>query len=201
MQKGSFGLGLNPHIMKDLAAAGEAWSRTCRPLGEALKAIEASPVWLRAAADSSRVGERLTVRLQPLNLKFDGLTVPQLNLKLPDGFSQAIGPCMLPSFTPEMPVESPEAEHQQTAVTPCDTERAARLGRDLLANNRRASLRATECRRQHARERDARLRMLAEDYRRRRPDASRSQIALALAQTDSRSYHTIRQKLAVLGFK
>ena len=77
---------------------------------------------------------------------------------------------------------------------------SAALGREVRAKNQQASHRAASRRRQRAHERDAHLTRRAEAYRGRRPDASLRAMATHLAPDDGRSPHTIRQKLAALGF-
>ena len=105
-------------------------------------------------------------------------------------------PPQRPSRTARKPEASKEEAvgHQQTP-----TERAAELGRAMLANADQATRRAADVRRAIARERDAKLKPCAQAYRDRHPDASLSEIAKRLAPADSRAVSTIRKKLSAFG--
>ena len=205
-QQGSFELGLNLQILKDLAAAGESLSRTCRPLFEALQALQAA----FEASPAIRNFSRLAAGIQASPSLRAGADLPErlavrapLSLRLLHGLTQPLAPrAALPSpFAPETPVESTPEDDVDYEEPISDGERAARLGRALLSNNRRASHLAVCARRQRAQERDAPLKRRAEEYRLRRPDASLTEVATRLAPDDGRSPHTIRQKLAALGIK
>ena len=105
-------------------------------------------------------------------------------------------PPQRPSRTARKPAASKEEAvgHQQTP-----TERAAELGRAMIANADQATRRAADLRRAIARERDAKLKPRAQAYRDRHPDASCSEIARRLAPADSRKVSTIRKKLSAFG--
>ena len=111
-------------------------------------------------------------------------------------WTTGLAPPQRPSRTARKPAASKDEAvgHQQTPE-----ERAAELGRTVLANNRQASRRGVDSRQQLMRERDAKLKPRAQDYRRRHPDASCSEIARCLAPADSRSSDTIRKKLSAFG--
>ena len=111
-------------------------------------------------------------------------------------WTTGLAPPQRPSRTARKPAASKDEAvgHQQTPA-----ERAAELGRTVLANNRQASRRAADSRQQLTRERDAKLKPRAQAYRDHRPDASFSEIARRLAPDDSRAVSTIRKKLAAFG--
>ena len=116
-------------------------------------------------------------------------------------WTTGLAPPQRPSRTARKPAASKDeaVRHQQTPVAGGDAERVAELGRTVLANNRQASRRAADSRQQRTRELDAKLKPRAQDYRRRRPDASCSEIARRLAPDDSRKVSTIRKKLSAFG--
>ena len=111
-------------------------------------------------------------------------------------WTTGLAPPQRPSRTARKPAASKDEAvgHQQTPA-----ERAAELGRTVLANNRQASRRAVDSRQQLTRERDAQLKPRAQAYRDHRPDASFSEIARRLAPDDSRKVSTIRKKLSAFG--
>ena len=111
-------------------------------------------------------------------------------------WTTGLAPPQRPSRTARKPAASKDEAvgHQQTPE-----ERAAELGRTVLANNRQASRRAVDSRQQLTRERDAKLKPRAQAYRHRHPDASLTAMALSLAREDRRSPDTIRKKLAAVG--
>ena len=116
-------------------------------------------------------------------------------------WTTGLAPPQRPSRTVRKPVASKEEAvgHQQTPVAGGDAERAAELGRAMLANADQASRRAADLRRASAREQDAELKPRAQAYRRRHPDASLTAMALSLARKDKRLPDTIRKKLAAFG--
>ena len=111
-------------------------------------------------------------------------------------WTTGLAPPQRPSRTARKPAASKDEAvgHQRTPA-----ERAAELGRTVLANNRQASRRAADSRQQLTRERDAKLKPRAQAYRDHRPDASFSEIARRLAPDDSRTVSTIRKKLSAFG--
>ena len=118
-------------------------------------------------------------------------------------WTTGLAPPQRPSRTARKPAASKEEAvgHQQTPVAGGDAERAEKLGRKMLANNREASRHATDVRRQRARKLDAKLKPRAQAYRDHHPDASLTAMALSLAREDKRSPGTIRKKLAAFRIK
>ena len=111
-------------------------------------------------------------------------------------WTTGLAPPQRPSRTARKPVASKDEAvgHQQTPA-----ERAAELGRAMIANAEQASRRAADSRQQRACELDAKLKPRAQAYRDHRPDASFSEIARRLAPDDSRKVSTIRKKLSAFG--
>ena len=172
-----------------------ALAERCRPQVEAMRALAERyrPKFEAMRALASRTLPDPTVQ-RTLSIgyqcEYDGRIA-----SLPPG-TTGRAPPQRPSRTARKPAASKDEAvgHQQTP-----TERAAELGRAMIANADQASRRAADSRKQRACELDAKLKPRAQAYRRRRPDASFSEIARRLAPAESRKVSTIRKKLAAFG--